>query len=1132
MLRAACVALAAAWGTTAWGATEDLTWSNTGSTASVAYAGQETWTFKIPATDEIPSGTLVDIDTIKIGSRNSAFNASSYDPTTLTLNGVTSEAISAFDGTLDANTSTSVGALVYNFSGLTVAVGTSYDLIPKNASGSTMNGGAEFVKNPSTATDGVVQMSKVISSGWVVVYEVTGRLNTSGSSTTVSEDCNWSKLSFNGTAWADVDKSKAISVVIASGVTVTLDTDVEVAGELMVSGSGTLAVNADHTLKATKGTVSSVVTLAADKTLTTGGALTLGETTATTISGVVVIADGSTTLLTKANGGLAAGSSVTVKSGATFVVGAGDMCLYGNDAYDVKVYVENGGTMDWNGKRWTMSTDETVIAYAGAVIKGNGDGNGAFDGSNYGTNCVLLSVSNTNGNGTVTCSSPLRVRTTGITAIDIDEGMLLKMSGDIVNYGSNRKFKLTGAGTMEFSGTYYNSTAMILDGVTLCLNGGEGVTNTVPAISSESTGSLNIASGIADVTSVPVAVTVDDGAAAIVVINDATTEYTCTNLTLAAGAVVKFVSGAGVELATVTGEEGGTVAPKYAPSGETTIDSLPETPKAMATVADDGSVTWTTISVDDDFKPEYDLAIGTADQTFAAITKRRSTNDGGSSNPYCGSFSMGDGDYTVSLYADLGKATIESNYVYGTVIGIGGKGNQSVILAIDGTNVKVLGMSSDNAAINATVAPSVAVAAGYHLYTITKSSLGVTFYVDGIKVGADSTQAYVPANGLQIGALLYGSAGSFGNAENVAVKYFRIDSGVYSADLIASQAAAYPAVASVAMTSATALSAATTHITVPVTGTIDIPAENALAIYDAHIGAAVTGAGVLKMSTVETDGGSNGESRTNAMATALRASTWTGTVLWDGLTLNQPYPWSYGNSGSSIWIDDCTGLFCNNFGGIESTMKFTGTTVLNNGWSGGRWGFKKLTGDGTIIMAAATATQQLKFGDVSEFTGSIVVSNSTRVAINAKEYTNVDSSVSNGMLKVAAETTAYIASTWYAVNGFLIDGGTVKPTTSTAKLDGTVTFQENDGAIPVIDLSTEDSLLTIGAESTGTVALSLGTRTVVKGMQVLAWSAPGDAEEDWSGPEGLTVKAPSGWKVTKTSEGAFLDAKSFVIRVR
>ena len=114
----------------AWAAVGD-NWSSTTAgeeTAAANQASKSQWTLKIPATENLPAGTLINITKITLGSRYATdASAALNDAETriLEINGVKSTEVTAYSGTLTAGANSTVAAVEFNFSNLKVCVGAS-----------------------------------------------------------------------------------------------------------------------------------------------------------------------------------------------------------------------------------------------------------------------------------------------------------------------------------------------------------------------------------------------------------------------------------------------------------------------------------------------------------------------------------------------------------------------------------------------------------------------------------------------------------------------------------------------------------------------------------------------------------------------------------------------------------------------------------------------------------------------------------------------------------------------------------------------------------------------------------------------------------------------------------------------
>lgn len=230
-LTIACALLffAAACATT-YAAAAGLSFSNTGTSYNVDNARGAYWTLCIPATEDLPADTIVSISSISIGSRNSTFtsegnNGDASSITVVDVNGtaVRSDVITAHDGTIAANASTSVGRLKYNFgSGVMVRVGTATAMTLCNSNGNALNqsaGGAKLVG--TSDADSVLKMNTVTDGKHYPVYEIDAAIVSDAAVTTISSSTSASALTWDPEVASGTTQAAVVNVTADS--TLTLD---------------------------------------------------------------------------------------------------------------------------------------------------------------------------------------------------------------------------------------------------------------------------------------------------------------------------------------------------------------------------------------------------------------------------------------------------------------------------------------------------------------------------------------------------------------------------------------------------------------------------------------------------------------------------------------------------------------------------------------------------------------------------------------------------------------------------------------------------------------------------------------------------------------------------------------------
>ena len=174
--------------------------------------------------------------------------------------------------------------------------------------------------------------------------------------------------------------------------------------------------------------------------------------------------------------------SLTIGEGATVHVDTTDSLKYSGTR---TITVKEGGTLQFNGKRWTVG-GSTTIDMQGGLITGNGDSAAALD-------LIGNSVINaTSGDSRIESVIELRYDPTFTVA----EGASLEIAGQLKQDGSNRKLTKNGAGTLKFSYTSGNVNQMLIN------QGALEVYSTLPTINildfsdnNNATGTLTVKDG-------------------------------------------------------------------------------------------------------------------------------------------------------------------------------------------------------------------------------------------------------------------------------------------------------------------------------------------------------------------------------------------------------------------------------------------------------------------------------------------------------------------------------------------------------------------------------------------------------------------------------------------------------------
>ena len=208
-----------------------------------------------------------------------------------------------------------------------------------------------------------------------------------------------------------------------------------------------MTVNANTTQTVKNGTeghnslTTANLVLDADSTLSI-----LGDADNKSFIAKVSSADGSTLTLENTVAHLVEGSqafkgSLVIGDGAVFHVDATDSLKYSGTR---TVTVKEGGTLQFNGKRWTVGVDSgtgsTTIDLQGGTITGNGDNNAALDliGSS--------SIQATSGNSRI--ESVIRLRSD--STFTVAERASLEITGQLKQEG-NHKLTVDGGGTLTLN---------------------------------------------------------------------------------------------------------------------------------------------------------------------------------------------------------------------------------------------------------------------------------------------------------------------------------------------------------------------------------------------------------------------------------------------------------------------------------------------------------------------------------------------------------------------------------------------------------------------------------------------------------------------------------------------------------
>ena len=315
--------------------------------------------------------------------------------------------------------------------------------------------------------------------------------------TTTASEANWSAGSwqFDGVALESaptvedfarypviVELTQNTTIVMDTDVTltdlaVTRETSVTSACELTIAGEKTLTVlslsSADKVTVAGKvvingGTaeapieVPNVVEVTDGGTLTTAGYVNL--TAENKMEGTLIVDEGATSykhVTGSWDGGLQ--GTVTVKSGAKLALAGSDIVNWnGGDTAPLTINVK--GELDIGTTRLGLNK-KTLNLYAGAIVKGEGDGQGALDYFGNGSVSEINVLADGENTADVTVAAKIRTREGALPTFTVDEGMTAVVSGVI--FGDS-KIVADGTGTLKLTGANtYTGGTVVATGATL-----------------------------------------------------------------------------------------------------------------------------------------------------------------------------------------------------------------------------------------------------------------------------------------------------------------------------------------------------------------------------------------------------------------------------------------------------------------------------------------------------------------------------------------------------------------------------------------------------------------------------------------------------------------------------------------
>ena len=227
----------------------------------------------------------------------------------------------------------------------------------------------------------------------------------------------------------------ADTLIIPTGVTLDASSRISASS---ISGGGTLNIPAGVTYSMDGVDCSVKITCAG--TLETSGTTSLGST-ATTISGLLDVLSGETTLYTAECG--INGGTITIEPAAKLIAKSHDAPNYYGSS-TINVY----GTLQID-ELWSLEDSNNIYLYNGCTVTGGGNGTAAFDlcgGAIY--------VKSDKGGGTGTVTFGVKTRLCGTQPVSVDEDMTFVMNGEIASnssWGTGHGFTKTGNGTFELS---------------------------------------------------------------------------------------------------------------------------------------------------------------------------------------------------------------------------------------------------------------------------------------------------------------------------------------------------------------------------------------------------------------------------------------------------------------------------------------------------------------------------------------------------------------------------------------------------------------------------------------------------------------------------------------------------------
>lgn len=233
--------------------------SNTGTNFKLANANGTYWSLRIPPTPSLPAGTIVAINEISIGSRNSSFTpdaSGGSDANSVTLvgidgNAVRSTVINGYNGTISVTSSATANKLTYTFSqGVNVAVGATnaLTLCASNGNPVIYDGAEKAGTKVIYSQDSSSVLWFTTTAGYYPVYEISGTVVSKPTSTTISADTAASALTWSP---AVVSEAQCATINVTADATLTLDEAISFADvTINIANGATLSLAGANSISA------------------------------------------------------------------------------------------------------------------------------------------------------------------------------------------------------------------------------------------------------------------------------------------------------------------------------------------------------------------------------------------------------------------------------------------------------------------------------------------------------------------------------------------------------------------------------------------------------------------------------------------------------------------------------------------------------------------------------------------------------------------------------------------------------------------------------------------------------------------------------------------------------------------